>query len=134
MPRHGDERGTVHGAGCGPVMAPRLSQTLVARVKRLLAAGMSQRRIALKHPISRASVGRIATGRRAEGPADESEARGSVGRCPDCGARVRLPCLACAIGRNCPTTPAQRATEIEPLGVNLKDAERGRYDKIRHGQ
>ena len=82
-----------------------LETAVVEQVQQLLAAGLSQREAARKVGVSRGSVHAIATGKRTlrENPsrdADEAELvtpRGPWQRCPQCGGRVMMPCLACQI-------------------------------------
>lgn len=80
-----------------------LSPSVVSEVRRLLALGeLSQRKIARLTGVSRSVVRRIATGKRKDRSAKPKEAweiagTGKIGKCPTCGARVKLPCVACLI-------------------------------------
>jgi len=70
----------------------------IPETKRILALelrrkGLSVREIAAAVGLSRSSAARIC-GEGGDGPAVRTE---PFGRCPRCGALVRLPCLACAI-------------------------------------
>lgn len=81
-----------------------ISQGTVAEICRLLGEGeLNQRQIADRLGISRGTVNAIATGKRGRHGA---RPRSEVGlpydpedappvRCPGCGARVYLPCIAC---------------------------------------
>lgn len=87
----------------------------VEEVRRLLVdESWSHRRIAVALGVGRSTVGRIARGDYAPGPAarnasslagetdhDEEELlsppRGAAKRCPRCGAMVQQPCLACRV-------------------------------------
>jgi DNA-binding XRE family transcriptional regulator len=96
-----------------------LRREQVEVVRRLLAANVSQREISRRTGISRDTIRRIFKGKwqPPPNPPQISTAacagNGPVGRCPDCGAMVVLPCLACAIrgghgralrsGRHCGT-------------------------------
>ncbi len=78
-----------------------LPPAVVDEIRRLLAEGrLSQRQIARRIGVSRGTVAAIASGRRRI-PAGEASgppggyARGKPVRCPGCGARVHMPCLAC---------------------------------------
>lgn len=78
-----------------------LPAAVVDEVRRLLVEGrLSQRQIARRTGVSRGTVAAIASGRR-QRPAEEPGGppggypRGKPVRCPGCGARVQMPCLAC---------------------------------------
>jgi DNA-binding XRE family transcriptional regulator len=82
-----------------------LTPELVERIRRLLADGrMTQRGIARELRVSRGTVDAIAHGRRSNDavqgrgwtPSLETSA-GPIERCPGCGVRVRMPCLACRL-------------------------------------
>jgi len=78
---------------------------LVDEIERLLHEGsLSQRKIARRVGVSRGTVNAIARGQRPDYRAlrrervDEFAApSGPVTRCPTCGARVQMPCLACRV-------------------------------------
>ena len=75
-----------------------LKQSDVDRVVELLRSGrLSQRRIADQVGVSRGIVAAIADGRRGHhGRQLDNEMRPlNAGRCPTCGVRVYLPCVAC---------------------------------------
>ncbi len=74
-----------------------LRQTQVDEVRRLLASGLSQRKVALLTQVSRATVGAIASGRRPDYPPRLSEPvddgplpRGELVWCTGCGHHVYL--------------------------------------------
>lgn len=73
----------------------------VNEIRRQLAAGHSARRVAKQTGCSRGTVARVAdgvcVGRRVEG--EHVGFDGVLGRCPDCGHLVLLPCLACFVRR-----------------------------------
>jgi hypothetical protein len=78
-----------------------LQNTQVETVKRLLAGGMSQREVSRLTGISRDTIRRIFKGQWHERcpsffVATDTLPR-NLGRCPECGARVLLPCLACQL-------------------------------------
>lgn len=76
---------------------------LVNEVRRLLATGMSQRKVAAMTGVSRGTVAEIRAGsrpdchhRRAGRVATDGTAdTGSVARCSGCGGMVHLPCRLC---------------------------------------
>ncbi len=77
-----------------------LDQQVIDEIVRLLADDtLSHRKIAKQLGVSRAIVGSIASGRRGtfgrsnEAPTDDDMPQ--VARCPECGVRVFLPCVAC---------------------------------------
>ena len=79
-----------------------LPQSKVEAVREMAAQGLSQRAIAQQSGVARMTVRRILSGERpdrAPSAADDDLGlfRGPVGRCPACGAKVHLPCLACEI-------------------------------------
>ncbi len=81
-----------------------LRTAIVEEIRLLLASGrISQRGIARRLGISRGTVSAVAQGQRRErtvgpqGTCEDPEARGPLERCPGCGARVFMPCLACRI-------------------------------------
>jgi len=83
-----------------------LSPDRVEQVRRMLAAGeLSLREIARRTGVSRGTVSNIAHGRtnpvrrRKTTTADDSPwpEDSPYGRCPTCGALVRIPCLACRV-------------------------------------
>lgn len=93
-----------------------LRRATVLEVRRLLDEGrLSQRKIALRVGVSRATVGAIASGKRAlhgsDDPVDDDEPPRDYVRCPGCGARVLLPCVSCAAQRfrRREASPARRA-------------------------
>lgn len=92
----------------------------VLEVQKLLCLGMSQRRVASKLGIGRATVGSIASGKRGLHGREQSscekgcrdhlhELTGDFVRCPECGAKVLLPCVRCN---------AHRFRRSELLGQN----------------
>jgi len=81
-----------------------ISFAVVDEVKRLLAEGsFSQRKIARKIGVSRGTVNAIALGKRPDYKArreqgdDFAAPSGPLVRCPTCGGRVQMPCLACRV-------------------------------------
>ncbi len=69
---------------------------------KLLQSGLSQRKVAAKLHISKASVGKIARGKlkrkpRPERWEDKPPFGNQVARCRECGAMVYQPCLACRV-------------------------------------
>ncbi len=82
-----------------------LTPELVERIRGLLADGrMSRRGIAHELRVSRGSVNAIAHGRRSDYAARCQDRTisletptGPIERCPGCGARVQMPCLACRL-------------------------------------
>ena len=75
-----------------------LAQGVVDQVRSLLAEGaLSQREIARRLRISRGSVGAIARGTRPDYTNDFTYPSGPARRCPECGVKVQMPCLACQL-------------------------------------
>ena len=76
-----------------------LNPALVDAIRRLLADGLSQRQIARQCHVSRGTVQAIAAGKRRDRMPEDDPGlfSGPIGRCPTCGARVYLPCLACRV-------------------------------------
>lgn len=80
-----------------------IAPDVVLEIKRLLAIGQSsQRTIARLTGVSRATVGMIASGQRADcvpRPRDDEFDRpaGPPIRCPTCGGRVYAPCRLCRV-------------------------------------
>jgi DNA-binding XRE family transcriptional regulator len=80
-----------------------LRREQVELVKRLLAAEISQREISRRTGISRDTIRRIEKGQWHEPPQVPNAlsqllgAKRKMGRCPECGALVLLPCLACHV-------------------------------------
>lgn len=79
-----------------------LAPTVVGEIERLLGEGqLSQRAIARRLGVSRGIVQLIAHGRRRLRREPAEPAPVSYGtkrgweRCPECGARVQMPCLLC---------------------------------------
>ena len=80
-----------------------LAHETVEEVRRLLAqTPLSQRQIARLVHVSRGTVHAIARGKRRDRPDCLQckmlpHPRGPLRRCRSCGARVRVPCLACSV-------------------------------------
>ncbi len=82
-----------------------ISVYMVNDIRNLLAEGnLSQRKIANQLGVSRGTVSAIACGKRhdytvrcRQRPHDDFAPTGPVRRCPECGAMVLMPCLACRI-------------------------------------
>lgn len=82
-----------------------ITPQVIREVKRLLEAGqMSQREIARRTGVSRATVGSVAMGRRPDYEQLEQERaaqhwrpQGPPRRCPGCGGLVYLPCRLCRL-------------------------------------
>lgn len=81
----------------------------VQLVKELRATGRSQREISRETGIARETVRGIVNGKRPHYAKDQAESgvadnenalrlfEGKVDRCPTCGGRVYIPCLACQL-------------------------------------
>jgi len=82
-----------------------IAPAVVERVRELLReANLSQRQIARQLGVSRGTVNAIARGKRPDYEARRRHRPGGIVppsgpyvRCPTCGARVQMPCLACQI-------------------------------------
>jgi transcriptional regulator with XRE-family HTH domain len=73
-----------------------LKDETVLEALRLLKQGLSQRQIALRLNVSRGTVAAIAQGlRRTETPPLEQPPVAVYRRCPQCGVKVEMPCVAC---------------------------------------
>ena len=102
-----------------------LSDDVIRRVQRKLAAGtMTQTAIAKSEGISAQSVSRIAKELRK--PRDPKKHR----RCPECGARVVLPCLSCRILR-LGEPPIYGGAEDAGLALELHPKAQERYLETR---
>ncbi len=112
-----------------------LPSSTVAELKRLLArADLSQRKIARRTGVSRSTVGRIAGGKRKERVPKTKEpweiaATGKIGRCPVCGAKVKLPCLYCII-RNLGKSGTETGVPLK-IALELKDVHQKRYEQVK---
>jgi hypothetical protein len=102
-----------------------IATAVVSEVERLLDEGrLSQRKIDSQTGVSRGTVNAIALGkrtlqepRRLELDEDFFAPDAPIARCPTCGAKVRMPCLACLIRadqqrRRLATTP-RRYTPVQ---------------------
>lgn len=81
-----------------------IANAVVAEVRHLLSQGdLSQRKIAQRLGVSRGTVNAIAQGRRPDYDRphrledDFVPPAGLFQRCPVCGAKVQMPCLACYV-------------------------------------
>jgi hypothetical protein len=122
-----------------------IAPELVQRVERLLAEGrLSQRNIAKLTGVSRGSVGAIAAGRRPDYEAlrrrrqeqEPPKRTGPPQRCPDCGAMVLMPCLACELKRDARGAPGRRPGPRSGypdglLELDLRGEHRARYERVR---
>ncbi len=113
----------------------------VDEVKRLLAIGLSVRKIALATGIGRSSVSEIKAGRRPDYENRPSrqvihEPGGPAKRCPTCGVKVQLPCVACAVparGRG----SGGKARELRPddeIDLQLKPEHAERLEEVQRVQ
>ena len=81
-----------------------ISQAKIERIRRLLAANVSIRRIARRMGVSRSAVRHFArvSSTRAEGFSDDPRISlfaedGPATRCPTCGGLVYMPCMLCQV-------------------------------------
>jgi hypothetical protein len=117
-----------------------LSDSMVRWAETLLAQALSQREVARRMGIARATVRKIAAGcwrdhalRRRISVEDVRQPVGIVGRCPACGLRVRMPCLVC-LARSARMT--DRRARLPPLGAaenELPQVELEAEDQARYG-
>ncbi len=130
-------------------MQRMLATSQVNEIRRLLETGnYSQRKIARMTGVSRGSIGAIAGGRRPDyenrlKEDDETgQPQGPPGRCETCGALVYPPCRLCtlrrqlALKRQIPPLPGPlvESQPPEPLGLELRDEHRKRYEQVRRGR
>jgi transcriptional regulator with XRE-family HTH domain len=122
-----------------------LAPGLVEQVQRLLDENvLSQRKIARSLGVSRGTVAVIAAGkrpdydalRRARQSRTSLPPAGPLERCPGCGGMVFMPCLLCRIEALKAESPRMsklrlRTRPAEPLGLNLKEKDRARYEEVR---
>lgn len=88
---------------------------MVHWIKRLAGEGLSQRAINRATGVSRETIRRILSGAHAENPLrdtlydiDNPIFTGPVERCPGCGAKVYMPCLACQVRKQKRANPTAR--------------------------
>jgi transcriptional regulator with XRE-family HTH domain len=121
-----------------------IAPSVVQEVRSLLAEGnLSQRKIARLTGISRGTVGAIAAGKRPDYPsrrraAEEElpEPAGPPRRCPSCGGMVYMPCRLCQAralkaAAAKPPIPTWLMQPDAPLGLELREGDRARYEEIR---
>lgn len=117
-----------------------LDDELVRKIRKMIGSGQySQRAISRITGVSRVVVHRIATGKRKERPERRKEEwevdwNGMpYGRCPKCGARVQLPCLACIVRNYCAISCAARFRDarIFSTELELEEKHRIRYEQVR---
>ena len=116
-----------------------LKEKQVCEVKELLAEGkLSQRAISRITGVSRVVIHRIAAGKRKDRiervkEAWEEDWTGRpYERCPICGAKVRLPCLACIIRTlSEKQNVAYRNMPGLVFGLDLEERHRLRYEQVR---
>ena len=111
-----------------------LAIAAVDEVKDLLGDGYSQRAVARMTGVRRGTGHGIATGKRHV--RDQSERvdlspgpSGPEVRCPGCGGRVQLPCVACRT-RATPTGESAPGDDVAAASLQLKTGDRPRYAKI----
>lgn len=115
-----------------------IAHRVANEISRLLAEDqLPQREIARRLGVSRGTVSGISTGKRSVRTAKrrEIEDDGPPQRCPTCGAMVLMPCRSCrtrAAMAKLPRPPilARLRPWEEPLGVELRGDERGRYEAV----
>lgn len=77
-----------------------LKDEIVIQARELLGQGLSRRQVALRLNVSHGTICAIARGRRrVAAPEPEPAIFTGIGRCPTCGMRVELPCVACRAQR-----------------------------------
>jgi hypothetical protein len=98
-----------------------ISNAVIDEIRRLLRdKKFSQRKIALRLGVSRGTVNSVATGKRPNCNKREKNVEnefvppsGLPQRCPQCGARVMMPCLACRV-RALRAARKPKREQIEP--------------------
>ncbi|MBN2022490.1 MAG: helix-turn-helix transcriptional regulator [Pirellulales bacterium] len=119
-----------------------LSQGVIDRIRQLLAEDtLSQRRIAALLKVSRGTVAAVSNGRRRDPKPnlpDEDDAlvpRGPIGRCPQCGGWVRMPCQLCRARRRIARRRLHQRLHLapclaEPIRLELRGEHLRRYQAI----
>ena len=114
-----------------------LSNEQIKEVMRLLETGQhSRRQIAKIIGTSRIMVYRIERGKKRLQPTikkereDEDRHKRPFERCPVCGGRVQLPCIACVVSK-LDKVKTFRCNKPESLKLALEDEHRKRYEKIK---
>ena len=116
----------------------------IAEIERLLAEDeLSQRAIARLLHVSRGLVDDVAAGKRPDyaklrqlRQEQLPKRRGKRQWCPTCGAKVRMPCVACRVERWLAEKGGPSVTRLfeildGPLGMQLKGDHQRRYEEVR---
>jgi hypothetical protein len=107
-----------------------IEPNVIKEINRLLKEGvLSQRKIARRLGVSRGTVHAVATGKRRVVSEKRKESNfvppsGPYARCSICGARVKMPCLACRMllpfsspnGDRCAVTMASPSNSTQSVG------------------
>ena len=117
-----------------------LSNEVVRQVQECLdTTTLSHRAIARRVGVSRGTVQAIESGKRRirdESPPKPEETAvvfsGPAVRCPGCGRKVHLPCMACRVASMPPCTTF--ATSEGETSLDLQGDHRRRYERIRRGR
>lgn len=115
----------------------------VRKIEALLASGLSIRAVSRELKVGRNQVRRIARnlrpdyeGLREEGQEHERRQRhltdGPIERCPECGARVRMPCVLCGLRRIVHGDQGGESggQQSRGIGIELAEEHRVRYEAI----
>jgi len=124
---------------------PMIAPQIVDQIRQHLAEGkLTHGQIGALSGVSRGTVAAISSGRRADRqPAPPKQYQPSLEpteppeRCPGCGGMVHMPCRLCqarAVRTRTPRRPLPSLLAVEmsePLGLNLKEEHRRRYEQVR---
>lgn len=117
-----------------------LSEEIIQEIIALLAEKkLSQRAIARQTGVSRVVVHRIATGKRKPKkkrlpqPWEEDRSGRPFERCPHCGTRAQLPCLACLLRNYLRKENPTRFRDSSDftLHLQLEEPHKKRYEQVR---
>jgi len=123
------------------MIAPWVVREIVSR----LAAGATQRRVALECGVSRGTVAGIFNGTRPdygwireqrEAKRQGAGSRGPAKRCGACGAKAQKPCKACKTRKELKAVGLEvraarhRGEQIQQLELELEPAEQARYEEV----
>ena len=113
-----------------------LSEQTILRIQELLGQnGPTHSQIAAECGVSRSLVSKVANGKRTldtcyQPSEPEPEKPEIYARCPSCGRRVLMPCLACSLQKMV-SHPSNEQPEKLIVGLNLSPEHHKRYLQVR---